>query len=253
MKKAVIAASVATMLSASVQADTLLGLYVGGSVWDTETSGSFGDVNAQDEFTFKDEENASFFVALEHPIPFIPNVKVASTDLTTKGSSALVNGFTLNEVPFASDSTVVTDFDVSFIDYTLYFELLDNDLLTLDIGVTGRDFDGEAYLETAGASVGGAVSSNQELTEMVPMLYASTIVGLPFTGFSVFAEGNLSFGDHTVYDYQAGVSYALLDNLAVDLNINAGYRLSKMEFDDLDGLSSDLDFEGVFLGATVHF
>ena len=86
------------------------------------------------------------------------------------------------------------------------------------------------------------------------MVYVSTVVGLPFTGFDIFAEGNLlSFDDHTLYDYQAGISYAVLDNIAVDFNINLGYRAMKLELADLDDLNSNLDFKGFFAGAEIHF
>ena len=250
MKKAVLAACVATMLSVSAQADTLLGLYIGGSVWDTETSGSFGDKNAHNDFSFKDEKNNNFFVALEHPIPFLPNVKIVNTELATDGYSQLTADFTFDDVDFTAGTEVNTDFDISFIDYTFYYELFDNDLLTFDVGITARDFDGDIMVMT----LDNSVTSTLGVTDVVPMLYVNTIIGLPFTGLNIFAEGNfLSFDDQDIYDYQAGISYALLDNLAVDLDVMVGYRAANMELDDMDGLYSNLDFKGLFVGAVVHF
>ena len=250
MKKAVLAACVATMLSVSAQADTLLGLYIGGSVWDTETSGSFGDKNAQNDFSFKDEKNNNFFVALEHPIPFLPNVKIVNTELATDGYSQLTADFTFDDVDFTAGTEVNTDFDISFIDYTFYYELFDNDLLTFDVGITARDFDGDIMVMT----LDNSVTSTLGVTDVVPMLYVNTIIGLPFTGLNIFAEGNfLSLDDQDIYDYQAGISYALLDNLAVDLDVMVGYRAANMELDDMDGLYSNLDFKGLFVGAVVHF
>jgi hypothetical protein len=55
---------------------------------------------------------------------------------------------------------------------------------------------------------------------MVPMLYTSAIVALPGTGLDLFANGNLlSIDSHTLYDYQVGISYELIDNLAIDVNL----------------------------------
>jgi outer membrane protein len=89
---------------------------------------------------------------------------------------------------------------------------------------------------------------------MLPLLYVNTVIGLPFTGFNVFAEANfLSFNSQTIYDYQVGVSYELLDNIAVDFNLTAGYRSVKLELNDLDDLYSDLSFDGFFAGAVMHF
>jgi outer membrane protein len=80
------------------------------------------------------------------------------------------------------------------------------------------------------------------------------MVGLPFTGFNLFAEGNfLSIDDNVLYDYQAGISYELVENLAIDINLTLGYRAVKLELDDLDDLYTNLDFDGVFAGAVLHF
>ena len=54
MKKLVLAASVAALLSTSVQADTLLGLYLGGQVWDVAASGTFGEDDGQGNVVLQD-------------------------------------------------------------------------------------------------------------------------------------------------------------------------------------------------------
>lgn len=248
MKKAVIAACAVTMLSATAHADTLLGLYVGGSIWNTEATGSFGQVGSTDStFNLEDETNSHFYAALEHPIPLVPNLKFSSTDLVTTGTANV--DFTFGGSSFASD--VNADIDLSYVDYTLYYEVFDNDLLSIDLGITGRNFDGE-ILVTESNNINN--TGSLDVSGVVPMVYVSTVVGLPFTGFDIFAEGNLlSFDDHTLYDYQAGISYAVLDNIAVDFNINLGYRAMKLELADLDDLNSNLDFKGFFAGAEIHF
>ena len=48
-------------------------------------------------------------------------------------------------------------------------------------------------------------------------------------------------------------SYAILDNLAVDLDLTVGYRAMKLELNDLDDFYSDLSYDGFFAGAVVHF
>lgn len=245
MKKAVIAASVATMLSASAHADTILGLYIGGNVWDAQTSGSFSDGGAEfGEFDFKDEKSTYYFAALEHPIPLIPNIKLSRSELISSGSGDV--NFNFGGESF--DGSVKTDFDVNYIDYTAYYEIFDNGLFSFDIGLTARDLDGDITVASENETGELAVSG------IIPMLYASTAVGLPFTGLGAYAEGNfLSFDDHTLYDFQVGLSYAVIDNLAVDFDVTLGYRSVKMELEDLDDLYTDIEFSGVYLGAVVHF
>lgn len=252
MKKLALVVALASALSTNVQADTI-GIYLGGQAWDNQASGTFGDGNDnQIDFNLKDKTQGSYFIAFEHPLPLIPNVRVASSSLETDGTTRLDSDFTFDDETFDANSDVVADFDISYVDYTLYYELFDNGLFSFDFGLTARDFDGDVTVSTELAS--SVQSDTVDVTDIVPMLYVSTNVGLPLTGFNLFAEGNfLSIDDHTLYDYQVGVSYELIDNLAVDVNITAGYRSVKLELDDLNDLYSDIEFDGAFVGAVVHF
>ncbi|WP_057832882.1 TIGR04219 family outer membrane beta-barrel protein [Colwellia sp. TT2012] len=251
MKKALLAASVAVLMCGTAQADTLLGLYIGGHMWANETSGSFGEgSNNQTVFDFDDKNQSSFYVAFEHPIPLIPNIKIASTTLDTVGGTQLTSSFTFEQVTYAAGATLDTSLDTSFVDYTLYYEVFDNDLLSFDFGITARDLD--ASIQVADQVT--QLQSNLDVSGIIPMFYLSTIIGLPFTGLNIFAEANfLSFDDQTVYDAQVGVSYSILDNIAVDFDVTLGYRTMKMELNDLDGFYSDLTYDGFFAGAIVHF
>ncbi|ALO36221.1 hypothetical protein CMT41_16890 [Colwellia sp. MT41] len=251
MKKTLLAASVAVLMCGTAQADTLLGLYIGGHMWANETSGSFGEgSDNQTVFDFDDKKQGSFYVAFEHPIPLIPNIKIASTTLDTVGGTQLTSSFTFDQVSYAAGSTLDTTLDASFVDYTLYYEVFDNDLLSFDFGITARDLD--ANIQVADQVT--QLQSDLDVSGIIPMFYLSTIIGLPFTGLNIFAEANfLSFDDQTVYDAQIGVSYSILDNLAVDFDVTLGYRTMKMELNDLDGFYSDLTYDGFFAGAIVHF
>ena len=253
MKKTIIAAGIASLFCISAQADTLLGLYIGGHMWANQAEGSFGEGNNnQAAFDFNDENQGSFFVALEHPIPLIPNIKIASTTLDTVGGATITGSFTFEGETYDANSALDTTFDASYIDYTFYYELFDNDLFIFDFGLTVRDLDNQ--IKVVGDVSGTEKSSDLSVSGMLPLLYVNTVIGLPFTGFNVFAEANfLSYDDNTVYDYQIGVSYALLDNFAVDLDLTLGYRSVKLELNDIDDLYSDLTFDGLFAGATVHF
>jgi len=250
MKKTLLAGSLAALMCCTAQADTLLGLYIGGQIWSNDASGTFGEgSDDQSVFEFDDENQGSFYVAFEHPIPLIPNIKIASTTLDTVGGAQLTDTFTFEDVTYPVGTTLDTTLDASFVDYTLYYEVFDNDLLTFDFGLTARDLD--AYIKVSESDSNG---SDLDISGIIPMAYVSTIIGLPLTGLNVFAEANfISYDDQTIYDAQIGVSYALLDNVAVDLDVTLGYRTVKLELDDLDGFYSDLTYDGFFAGAVVHF
>lgn len=255
MKKIALAAALATVLSTNVQADAL-GIYLGGQVWDNQASGTFGDGSSLVDFNLVDEKQNSFFVAFEHPLPLIPNARIASTSLETNGMTTLDTDFDFDDETFLNGADVNADFDVSYVDYTLYYELFDNDLLSFDFGITARDFDGDVTVSTQ-VTVGSSTSTISDtiaVTDVVPMLYVATNVGLPLTGLNLYAQGNfLSFDDHTLYDYEVGVSYELIDNMLIDVNVNAGYRAVKLELEDLNDLYTNIEFDGVFVGTTIHF
>ncbi len=254
MKKLLATTLSVALYSSAVQADAI-GIYIGGHYWDNQASGIFGEKNQQVDFNLADQQQGSFFIAVEHPIPFIPNAKIASSTLDTQGLTTLTSEINFGDETFAVDSEVTADFDVSYIDYTLYYEIFDNGLFSFDIGLTGRDFDGDVSVSSVTMAQETSTTTGTITTsEMVPMLYAATSVGLPFTGLNLFAEGNfLSIDEHSLYDYQAGISYELVDNLAVDFNLTLGYRAVKLSLEDIDDLYSDLEFKGLFAGAVVHF
>lgn len=77
---------------------------------------------------------------------------------------------------------------------------------------------------------------------------------MPLTGLSAFGELNyLALDGHELSDYQAGLAYRLIDSLAMDVNVHAGYRAMGLKLDSLDNVDANLDFDGAFLGAEIHF
>jgi len=292
MKKIVFAATLAALFTANVQANKV-GLYLGGQVWQSETSGVFGEKNALIDFNLKKEKQNNYFVAIETPFPLLPNVRISSTRFDTTGKTNLTQEFSFGDETFLIDADVDVDegeflidvdvdvdvdasFNISYVDYTLYYELFDNDLFSFDLGLTARDFDGAftvtgttTIVSTTGIidhpghtpdHVGSETTSTATATgkiktsEILPMLYVATNISLPYTGLSVFAHGNfLLEDDHSHYDYQVGLSYDLVDNRMMDFNLTLGYRAVKMEFEDLENLYTDLEFKGAFVGVIVHF
>jgi outer membrane protein len=252
MNKSLCAGAVVMAISSfSSHADTILGVYAGAQAWNMETTGGFSDTNNNVDFNFEDETKGSIYVALEHPLPLVPNVKLQRTGLDTEGETALSSSMTFGGELFSADTSVNTSLDLVSTDYIAYYELFDNDLISLDIGVNAKHVDGEIYLEEQGDT---SQNANQDFSGFIPMLYSRVAVGVPFTGLGAFIEGSfLAFDDNTISDYQAAVTYGLLDNIAIDATLQLGYRQLKMELDDLDGIYTDVEFSGAFLGLEVHF
>jgi len=273
MKKTAFAVTLAALFTAHVQADTV-GLYLGGQIWQSEASGILGEENTSIDFNLKKEQQVNYLVAVEHPFPLLPNVRISSTTLDTTGKTTLTQEFSFGDEAFPIGDNANANFNVSYIDYTLYYELFDNGKFSFDLGLTARDFNGDVTVAgMAGTSNGTCDDPNPspdspcteggdpsipigkiKTDEIIPMLYVATNATLPLTGLSAFALGDFSLiGDHSLSDYQVGLSYDLIDSRVVDLNVILGYRVVKMEFEDLNSLYTELEFKGAFFGVIAHF
>lgn len=241
----------AAFVTGSAQADTVLGIYVGADGWNSATKGSFADTAQLHSFNFEDKTQTSFYLALEHPIPLIPNVKLQQNKLEAAGTTTLDADFSFADTVFNAGTVMQNQVDFSNTDYILYYEILDNDLVSIDLGVNAKHLDGDVLVAQ---TTGNGQSASQNVSQLIPMVYSSVAVGLPLTGLELYAQGSfVSYDGSRLYDVQGGVAYALLDNLAVDLKLKAGYRAVNLRLDDIDSLYADIEFSGVYAGVELHF
>ena len=235
-------------VGANVQADTVLGATISVDAWDMDSSGSIADNSDLQKFDLGSETPASFSLALEHPIPLIPNLKMRITDLSSSGDSTLTQNFTFDGVTYPVSANVDVNFDLKSSDFVFYYELFDNDLVSFDLGLNAKYLDGDLSVSD------GTQRTSKSFKGVVPMLYGAVTVGIPATSFSLFGDFNfLSVGDHTLRDFQAGAAYALVESPAVDFSVRGGYRQFSLELDDLDGIYADWTYDGLFLGVEADF
>ena len=256
MKKYCLAAALSmACLAPAAQADTLLGLYVGVDGWQSDNEGQLSyKANAPQDFNFEDETYISYYAALEHPVPLVPNLKLKYTELELNGSTELNDTFSFNGSDYVVGTTVNSVSDLTHVDYILYYEIFDNDLISIDLGLNAKQFDGDIIVNGTTQDGGANFTETVEFSGFVPLAYARAEAGLPLTGLSVFFEGSLlAIDDSKVQDYQVGVAWELVDNLAVDIAVKAGYRSMVLELDDIDDITTDIDASGPFAGIQVHF
>ena len=100
----------------------IAGLYAGAGVWQSSPSGTLGNTSISLENTLNfDEENSNyFFIALEHPIPLLPNLRLSRADLEWAGQGTVSAGTSLDEVVFPIDQAVSADLDLSHTEITFY-------------------------------------------------------------------------------------------------------------------------------------
>ncbi|OPX54980.1 outer membrane protein [Oceanospirillum multiglobuliferum] len=236
--------SAGVLSAAGAQAD-IAGVYAGTSLWQPSLSGSFkadsdssaNNSDLESTLGFDDSSATSLFIAIEHPLPLIPNIRIERTHLsetaTTKQSGTFLGtNYSTNKK---------AKLDLSHTDWTAYYELLDGlGWMAFDVGVTLRNFDGEFKVDT----------KSLDLNAPVPLAYGKADFFIPATNFSVGALVNyLDIGGATVFDRRFYAAYESDFIIGAEL----GYRSFSLDLSDVDDIDADLSMSGFYAGATVHF
>ncbi|WP_407332017.1 TIGR04219 family outer membrane beta-barrel protein [Enterovibrio sp. 27052020O] len=203
------ALAVAATVSLPAQSAVLLGAKAGVDAWYADAK--INDVRADDASV-----QGSYYVAFEHFIPLVPNAKIRYTGVESE------------------------KFNTDFTQYDLiaYYEILDNDLISFDIGLNLQKFDGRF--------------AGQNFDEWQPAVYSDVRLGIPATPVSLF--GTFSFGSYdetSTVDAEAGVLFTL-GLVAADLNFKAGYRVQDYDFKYFSGPAKFMN-DGFFGGVELNF
>ncbi|MFI2810442.1 MULTISPECIES: TIGR04219 family outer membrane beta-barrel protein [Microbulbifer] len=244
MKKTSLAICMA-LASGAASADTILGFDATAGVWMPSYSGDVGQDNFDIEEFSPAEDNVTFLqAALEHPIPLVPNIMLSHSGIETDGVTRLSDFVEFGDETFIAGTEVSSNLDLTHTDATLYYEILDN-WVNLDIGFTARQYSGELQLDSA------FQSENIELSGVLPMAYGMARFDLPFSGWSVIAQGNATgYNGDSHTDITAKVRWDFAP--ALDFAVEGGYRSMTLDLQELDELESNLDISGPYIGLNLH-
>lgn len=245
MKKTLAGLVLGALLTPASHADTVFGLYAGAARWNANVSGDFRSEDSVDIDTgllgLDDTDSNVLQIAIEHGIPFMPNVRLRHTDLAWSETSN--PGVPVDFEGSTFNGDITTDVDFSHLDGTMYYEVLDN-VVSLDLGITARVFDGEIRLRDASGD------EALDLDAGVPLLYGNIQFDLPLTGLYVGAETNVfTLSGNTLQDSLVRVGY----EGSLGFGAEAGYRRLTLDLDDLQGVYSSLESKGAYLAGTFHF
>ncbi len=194
MKKTTLATALLLTTTMTAQADAI-GAKVGYDFWKTA---NHGDAH-------------SAYVQIEHPIPLVPNIGMKA-------------------------SKIDDDKKLKLNSYDLfgYYELMDNDNLSFDLGLGFRRMDsGKLY--------------NQSFSDTLPMVTADVEL-FPESQFSFY--GKLDAGkssDTSFFDANAGVRL----NLFAGINLQAGYREYRLDLDGTKNVHNKETIRGPHLGLHI--
>lgn len=234
--------------NAQAQADTVMSIYAGADFWQSESSGRFANTEPMQKFAFADRSLQAYHLAFEHFVPVLPNFRVQYAEIKSFGKTTLADSFQFAGSVFSTGSQLDASISLRNTDYILYYELFDNPLLALDLGVGVKNIKGNAAVTQA------QLTGMQPLNQWLPMFYTATQVSILATGFDVFASGSLSGdSDSHFYDVQAGLAYQFTETILLNARFKLGVRAMELQFSDLDNLDADVSIKGVFAGIELHF
>jgi len=216
----------------SVYADTL-GVRAGVNYWNYDISGTArykspnasDDIDVNNELGYNDGSSFFYYVTLEHPVPFLPNVRLSYTDIDEDANGRLTNTVVFGNKTFLVNEAVSSQVELKQTDITLYYRVLDN-AVNLDLGLDAK------YIDST-ASITGSLSGSEDtdVSGWVPLGYAGVGVDLPLTGLGVSADGAyVKYDGSSFYDFSVRATYTTAWHLGVDI----GYRKIKLDLDDFD-------------------
>lgn len=254
MKRWMFAGLMAAM-ALPAQAD-FLGIYAGGGVFQADASGTLGSdpLDIEQGLGLKDSDSGyQAYVAFEHPVPLLPNVRVATISFDTDGSGTIGSDFTFGGITIPAGASTATTLDYQHTDVTLYYELWDTGF-DLDLGLTARNLDVATDVRYAMQGAGSGEAS-ERFNEWVPLIYGAGRVDLPLTGlYAAASVQGIGYSDSSFLDYQVSLGWTF-GLVALDLGVEVGYRVLSLDLDEKDvgDLTADIDIEGAFIHGVLHF
>jgi outer membrane protein len=192
----------------------------------------------------------------EHPIPIIPNIKLAYMPVKFEGSGRL----TINKNFGGREFAAGTDFNLSVkldrVDTTLYYNLpfiktATAGKLDVELGLNIRTVMFDATLSGTTTS-GGSATESASITLPVPMGHLAAEIR-PISLVSLVGELNyIGYKNNAYYDYVAGLRLNPPVRTPLKPFVEVGYRHEKLKIDVQD-VKADLNIKGLYGLVGVRF
>ena len=212
--------TIASMVSGWAMAESSYTAKVGAEMWWPKTK--VNEVNRDSDTT------PSGYLAIEHDMPYLPDARLR----------------------YSSVDADYMAFDK--LDLTLYYRLLEHDLMHFDAGVTLTDLSDTKYVNAQD------INNPVDFDGFIWAWYGYAELTVPNTHFDIIGEMNFgNNNDIKSTDLMAGVQYRL-PLKETTLAFRGGYRVIDLESGKFDAKSEDLGksfifANGFFVGAEWSF
>ncbi|NPA82772.1 MAG: TIGR04219 family outer membrane beta-barrel protein [Epsilonproteobacteria bacterium] len=252
MKKSILAISLAfvSILYADVAG---IGVAIGG--WSHDESGWIqkggNEIDVENDLHFETKSVAYGEIYFEHPLPLFPNIKVSGTKIKNNGEGPVSKRIKYGDLEIEAYGYEKSDFEITQVDTILYYELLDNPAVNLDLGLNVRYMDGFAEISAFSPDQRDTLKSERkDFTITIPMIYLDARLKVPATSLSLGVTANaISYSGSSFYDTKIYLNY----DVALGFGMEMGYRYERLKIDDIDDISSDLKIKGPYAGVYFRF
>jgi outer membrane protein len=151
---------------------------------------------------------------------------------------------------FTEGTAVRSDLQFTMLDIEYQYDIVDleNILAGLSVGIIGKVkyIDGQFRLKDTALGL----DDEESFTAPIPMLGLALHAGILADILEARVRGTgIIYPNNTVYEWLAEVSYTPFPFL----DIQGGYRVMKLDVDDISDVYADIVFRGPYIGLTISF
>jgi len=195
----------------------------------------------------------------EHPIPIIPNIKLAYMPMKFDGSGVLTRDIRWGNYTYKANADYNLSVKLDRVDTTLYYNLpfintATAGKLDVELGLNVRTIMFDGKLNGTDRTTGQKVSESKSITLPIPMGHLAAEIK-PINQVSLLGEFNyIGYNKNTYYDYTAGLRLNSHGLISTPLKpfIEVGYRYEKLKLDEKD-VKTDLKIKGGYALVGVRF
>ena len=243
------------LLFSTLKAD-LLRAEVGAGAWLLDSSGEISykgtPLDLDDQLGLDSTVSTYAWANFKHFIPVIPNARLEITKIGTDATEYIPAGKWSFDGENISAKNVESKLNLDQIDAILYYNLWDTFIL-IDVGVGVKYYTG--YIEID--------KKNVDIDFPIPLIYGRVATDIPFTNLG--AEVDLKYFkfspdvDAEMFDLRMKLQATVLTIALLDLNLEFGYRVQRLQIlahdNSFSGFDADIKSEisGFFGGVNIAF
>jgi len=194
----------------------------------------------------------------EHPIPIIPNIKLAYMPVKFEGGGTLTQDIKWGNYTFQINTDYNLSVTLDRVDTTLYYNFpfiktATAGKLDIELGLNVRTITFEGKLQGTALGV-GIVSEVASITLPMPMGHLAAEIK-PINQLSLLGEVNyIGYKENAYYDYRAGLRLSSEGLVRAPLKpfIEVGYRSEKLKLAERD-VKTDINMEGAYALVGLRF